>query len=71
MTHNSQDPIFKDCAALWPSIVFEHLKPDFRGIERAGFRVLAWRLCNMDGVVPLWLDRHGFWISSAPVHKPH
>ncbi|KAJ0153293.1 Carboxylesterase patB [Fusarium oxysporum f. sp. albedinis] len=57
------------CAALWPSIVFERLKSNFREIERSGFRVLAWQLCNVDGVVPLWLDRHGFWISGVPVHK--
>ncbi|KAL9572325.1 hypothetical protein ACKAV7_003526 [Fusarium commune] len=42
MIHNSRDPFFEDRAALWPSIVFERLKPDFREIERAGFRVLAW-----------------------------
>ncbi|EXM13264.1 hypothetical protein RAB80_007270 [Fusarium oxysporum f. sp. vasinfectum] len=69
MIHNIQHPIFEDRAALWPSIVFERLKPDFRGIEKAGFRVLAWRLCNVDGVVPLWLDRHGLWISGIPVRK--
>ncbi|KAF5704912.1 hypothetical protein FMUND_12326 [Fusarium mundagurra] len=69
MIDNREDPIFEDRAALWPSIVFERLKPDFREIERAGFRVLAWRLCKVDGVVPLWLDRHGFWISGVPVHR--
>ncbi|KAF5971124.1 hypothetical protein FCOIX_10031 [Fusarium coicis] len=69
MIDNREDPIFEDRAALWPSIVFERLKPDFREIERAGFRVLAWRLCKVDGVVPLWLDRHGFWISGVPVHE--
>jgi hypothetical protein len=56
MIHNFKDPIFEDRAALWPSIVFERLKPDFCELEGAGFRVLAWRLCNVDGVVPLWLD---------------
>ncbi|KAG4253154.1 hypothetical protein FPRO03_07114 [Fusarium proliferatum] len=61
--------IFEDRAALWPSVVYERLKPDFREIEKSGFRVLAWRLCNVDGVVPLWLDRHGFWISGVPVHR--
>ncbi|KAF5687845.1 hypothetical protein FDENT_5135 [Fusarium denticulatum] len=60
MIDSREDPIFEDRAALWPSIVFERLKPDFREIERAGFRVLAWRLCKVDGVVPLWLDRLGF-----------
>ncbi|CVK96754.1 uncharacterized protein FMAN_11083 [Fusarium mangiferae] len=71
MIDNREDPIFEDRAALWPSVVFERLKPDFGEIERAGFRVLAWRLCKVDGVVPLWLDRHGFWISGAPVSKRH
>ncbi|KAF5247213.1 hypothetical protein FANTH_6470 [Fusarium anthophilum] len=71
MIDNKDDPIFEDRGALWPSIVFERLKPDFRDIERAGFRVLAWRLCKVDGVVPLWLDRHGFWISGVSVHKVH
>ncbi|PNP78491.1 hypothetical protein FNYG_08121 [Fusarium nygamai] len=69
MIDNREDPVFEDRAALWPSIVFERLKPDFREIERAGFRVLAWRLCKVDGVVPLWLDRLGFWISGVPVHE--
>ncbi|KAF5966879.1 hypothetical protein FBULB1_11454 [Fusarium bulbicola] len=69
MIDNREDPIFEDRAALWPSIVFERLKPDFCEIERASFRVLAWRLCKVDGVVPLWLDRHGFWISGVSVHK--
>ncbi|KAG5771739.1 hypothetical protein H9Q72_001808 [Fusarium xylarioides] len=69
MIDNREDPIFENRAALWPSIVFERLKPDFREIERAGFRVLAWRLCKVDGVVPLWLDRRGFWISGVPVYK--
>lgn len=68
MIHNSQDHIFEDRAALWPSIVFERLKPDFREIERSSCHVLAWCLCNVDGVVPLWLDRQGFWISGASVH---
>ncbi|RBR00072.1 hypothetical protein FVER53590_30459 [Fusarium verticillioides] len=68
MIDNREDRIFEDRAVLWPSIVFERLKPDFREIEKAGFRVLAWRLCKVDGVVPLWLDRHGFWISGVPVH---
>ncbi|RBQ78552.1 hypothetical protein FVER14953_21459 [Fusarium verticillioides] len=66
---DKKDRIFEDRAALWPSVVFERLKPDFCEIERAGFRVLAWRLCKVDGVVPLWLDRHGFWISGVPVHE--
>ncbi|KAF5639289.1 hypothetical protein F52700_4141 [Fusarium sp. NRRL 52700] len=69
MIDNREDPIFEDRAALWPSVVFERLKPDFRDIERSGFRVLAWRLYKVDGVVPLWLDRHGFWISGVSVHK--
>ncbi|KAI7760851.1 hypothetical protein LZL87_008063 [Fusarium oxysporum] len=69
MIHNSRDPFFEDRAALWPSIVFERLKPDFREIERAGFRVLAWRLCSVDGVMPLWLDQHGFWIAGVPGHE--
>ncbi|KAF4950556.1 hypothetical protein FGADI_8115 [Fusarium gaditjirri] len=67
MIHHNRTPVFEDRAALWPSVVFEQLKPDFREIERAGFRVLAWQLCNVDGIVPLWLDRHGFWISGVPV----
>ncbi|KAF5613021.1 fluconazole resistance protein, partial [Fusarium sp. NRRL 25303] len=46
MIDNREDPIFEDRAALWPSVVFERLKPDFREIERSGFRVLAWRLCK-------------------------
>lgn len=69
MIDNRDDPIFEDRAALWPSVVYERLKPDFREIEKCGFRVLAWRLCKVDGVVPLWLDRHGFWISGVPVSK--
>ncbi|KAF5581424.1 hypothetical protein FPANT_8945 [Fusarium pseudoanthophilum] len=69
MIDNREDRIFEDRAALWPSIVFSRLKPDFGKIERAGFRVLAWRLCKVDGVVPLWLDRHGFWISGVPFHE--
>ncbi|KAF5684320.1 hypothetical protein FCIRC_4024 [Fusarium circinatum] len=69
MIDNREDPIFEDRAALWPSIVFKRLKPDFCEIERAGFRILAWRLCKVDGVVPLWLDRHGFWISGVSVHN--
>ncbi|KAF4434158.1 MFS multidrug transporter [Fusarium acutatum] len=69
MIDNREDPIFEYRLAPWPSIVFERLKPDFREIERAGFRILAWRLCKVEGVVPLWLNRHGFWISGVLVLK--
>ncbi|CZR46037.1 uncharacterized protein FPRO_11484 [Fusarium proliferatum ET1] len=69
MVDNREETIFEDRATLWPSVVYERLKPDFREIEKSGFRVLAWRLCNVDGVVPLWLDRYGFWISGVPVHS--
>lgn len=60
MIDKRENRIFEDRAVLCPCIVFERLEPDFREIERAGFRVLAWRLCKVDGIVPLWLDRHGF-----------
>ncbi|KAF9768929.1 hypothetical protein IL306_013721 [Fusarium sp. DS 682] len=61
-------PIFEDRSwQLFSSGHLDYFKPDFGYFEAAGYRVLAWRVCDMDGIVPLWMDRRGFWISKVPV----